>query len=114
VIVNLTSSANSPEVINGAQTGTVNWSNNAIDGAYVGTITGANVTGNGLDNELNVSSAGNDTVSGGAGNDRISAMDFSGGDSVDCGEDGAGVTDEDKVFVDPGDTHKNCESVNGQ
>jgi hypothetical protein len=114
VTVNLASSANSPEVSNGTQTGTVNWSNNAIDGVYVGTTTGAKITGNGLANQLNVSSEAKDTISGGAGNDWISAMDFSGGDSVDCGEDGAGVTDEDKVFVDPGDTQTNCERVNGQ
>jgi hypothetical protein len=37
-------------------------------------------------------------------------LDFAGGDSVDCGEDGVGITDDDQVFFDAGlDTITNCE-----
>src|SRR5919202_3321039 len=42
--INLASSASSPEVKNGVLTGTVNWSNNAIDGVYVGSGTDPTVT----------------------------------------------------------------------
>lgn len=106
--INLTSSANSPEVSNGALTGTVNWSNNAIDRVYVGSgstdptvIIRSTITGNAAANEL-IAKGGEDTINAGAGNDWISVQDFDGGDSVDCG-DGA-----DQVFADPGDTLISC------
>ena len=110
--VNLTTSANQPEVQNGTQTATVNWSNNAIDGVYVGTTQDDTVRGNGLANTLNVKGDDvlGDDVFGGAGNDDISVLDGVGGDFVDCGENGIGVdTDDDQVFADAGDTVTNCE-----
>jgi hypothetical protein len=113
VTVNLTTSVSSPEVSNGTLTGTVNWSNNAIGGVYVGTTQDDTVRGNGLANQMNVKGedVSGDDVFGGAGNDRISVMDGDGGDFVDCGEDGVGVdTDDDTVFLDAGDTQVNCES----
>ncbi len=111
VTVNLTTSANSPEVSNGTLTGTVNWSNNAVDGVYVGTTQDDTVHGNGLANTLVVKGddVSGDDVFGGAGNDWISVFDFEGGDFVDCGEDDVGITDEDQVFFDAGDTITNCE-----
>ncbi len=109
--INLTSSASEPEVSNGTLTGTVNWSNNAIDGVYVGSITDDTINGNAAANTIvaNVGEDSDDTISGGAGNDWISVLDFAGGDSVDCGEDGVGITDDDQVFFDAGDTITNCE-----
>jgi hypothetical protein len=111
VTVNLTTSANSPEASNGTLTGTVNWSNNAVDGVYVGTTQDDTVRGNGLANMLVVKGddVSGDDVFGGAGNDWISVSDFEGGDFVDCGEDGVGVADDDQVFFDAGDTITNCE-----
>jgi Ca2+-binding RTX toxin-like protein len=104
ITVNLTSSANSPEVSNGTFTGTVNWSNNAIDGVYVDSITDDTINGNAAANTL-VAKGGpdsDDTINAGAGNDWISVSDFDGGDTVDCGD---GV---DQVFADPGDTLISC------
>ena len=107
--VNLTSSANAPEVRNGTLTGTVNWSNNAIDGVYVGsgstdpTVTiRSTINGNAAANQL-IAKGGVDTINAGAGNDWISVQDFAGGDTVDCGGQAG-----DKVFYDQGDTVKNC------
>jgi hypothetical protein len=65
-----------------------------------------------LANQLIAKSEAKDTVSSGAGDDWISVSDFSDGDDVDCGEDPGG-TDVDEVFVDGGDTYKNCEMKNG-
>jgi Ca2+-binding RTX toxin-like protein len=102
--VNLTSSASEPEVSNGTLTGTVNWSNNAIDGVYVGSITDDRIDGNAAANTIvaNVGEDSDDTINAGAGNDWISVLDGAGGDSVDCGE---GV---DQVFSDTGDTLISC------
>jgi Ca2+-binding RTX toxin-like protein len=106
--INLTSSANAPEVKNGALTGTVNWSNNAIDSVYVGSgstdptvIIRSTITGNAAANQL-IAKGGEDTVNAGPGNDWISVANDGGGDTVDCG-DGA-----DQVFADPGDTLISC------
>jgi Ca2+-binding RTX toxin-like protein len=109
--INLTSSAGSPEVRNSSFTSTVNWSNNAIDGVYVGSITDDTINGNAGANTIvsNIGPDSDDTINAGAGNDWISVLDFAGGDSVDCGEDGFGITDDDQVFFDPGDTITNCE-----
>jgi hypothetical protein len=98
-------------VSNGTLTGTVNWSNNAIDGMYVGSITDDTINGNAAANTIvaNVGADSDDTITSGAGNDWISVLDFAGGDTVDCGEDGAGITDDDQVFFDGGDTITNCE-----
>ena len=108
ITVNLTSSANAPEVSNSTFTGTVNWSNNAIDGVYVGSggtdptvIIRNTITGNAAANQL-IAKGGEDTINAGAGNDWISVQDFDGGDTVDCGD---GV---DQVFADPGDTLISC------
>ncbi len=100
ITINLTSSANSPEVSNGTFTGTVNWSNNAIDGVYVDSITDDTINGNASANQLTAKGGpdSDDTVSGGAGNDLLNISDFDGGDTVTCG-DGF-----DKVFFDAGDT----------
>lgn len=108
--IDLNSSADSPEVRNGTLTGTVNWSNNAIDGVYINSLTDDTVIGNAGANQLNAD-GGEDsdaTIRGGAGNDWISVMDFAGGDTVDCGEG------DDRVFFDAGDTVTNCERLNGQ
>ena len=109
--VNLTSNASTPEVSNGTLTGTVNWSNNAIDGVYVGSITDDTINGSATANTIvaNVGADSDDTISAGAGNDWISVLDFAGGDTVDCGEDGPGIADDDQVFFDAGDTITNCE-----
>jgi len=91
-------------VSNGTFTGTVNWSNNAIDGVYVDSITDDTINGNAAANTL-VAKGGpdsDDTINAGAGNDWISVSDFAGGDIVDCGD---GV---DQVFADPGDTLISC------
>lgn len=111
--INLTSSANSPEVNNGTLTGTVNWSNNAIDGVYVDSITDDTINGNAAANQLTAKGGedSDDTINAGAGNDWISVSDFAGGDTVDCG-DGF-----DQVFLDTADTLVNtnaCEMRNGQ
>lgn len=102
--INLTSSANSPEVSNSTFTGTVNWSNNAIDGVYVDSIADDTIIGNAAANQL-IAKGGedsDDTINAGAGNDWISVSDFAGGDTVDCGD---GV---DTVFSDAGDTLISC------
>lgn len=111
IIVNLTSSANSPEVSNGRLTGTVNWPNNAIDGVYVGSVTNDTVNGNARTNTIVAKSeeGDSDTINAGAGNDWISVLDLAGGDSVDCGEDVIGIPDDDQVFADADDTVTNCE-----
>ena len=104
ITVNLTSSASSPEVSNGTLTGTVNWSNNAIDGVYVDSLTDDTIIGNAAANQL-IAKGGedsDDTINAGAGNDWISVSDFAGGDTVDCGD---GV---DQVFADAGDTLISC------
>jgi len=100
ITINLTSSANSPEVSNGTFTGTVNWSNNAIDGVYVDSITDDTINGNAAANQLTAKGGedSDDTINAGAGNDWISVSDFAGGDTVTCG-DGS-----DQVFFDTGDT----------
>lgn len=109
--VDLTSSANSPEVTNGTLTGTVNWSNNAIDGVYVESVTDDTIKGNATANQL-IAKGGedsDDTINAGAGDDWISVSDFAGGDTVECGE---GL---DTVFFDAGDTltiPANCERQN--
>jgi hypothetical protein len=107
--IDLTSSANAPEVKTGALTGTVNWSNDVIDGVYVGsgstdpTVTIRNtINGNDAANQLNAK-GGVDTINAKGGDDRISVMDGAGDDTVDCG----GQAD-DQVFYDQGDTVKNC------
>jgi hypothetical protein len=46
---------------------------------------------------------GADTILGAGGDDIILVSDNSDGDSVDCGENLFGVTDEDEVFCDSGD-----------
>jgi Ca2+-binding RTX toxin-like protein len=109
--INLNSSANSPEVHNGTFTSTVNWSNNAIDGVYVGSITDDTITGNAAANQL-IAKGGedsDDTINAGEGDDWISVSDFAGGDTVNCGEG------FDTVFFDAGDTlttPNNCERPN--
>jgi hypothetical protein len=89
----------------------VNWSNNAIDGVYVGSITDDTINGNAAANTIvaNVGADSDDSITSGAGIVWISVLDFAGGDTVDCGEDGAGITDDDQVFFDGGDTITNCE-----
>lgn len=102
--INLTSSANSPEVSNSTLTSTVNWENNAIDGVYVDSITDDTINGNAAANQL-IAKGGedsDDTINAGAGNDWISVLDFTGGDTVDCGD---GV---DQVFADDGDKLISC------
>jgi len=104
ITVNLTSSANAPEVSNSTFTGTVNWSNNAIYGVYVDSITDDTINGNAAANQL-IAKGGpdsDDTINAGAGNDWISVQDFAGADTVDGGD---GV---DQVFADPGDTLISC------
>lgn len=65
------------------------------------TVTISNtINGNAADNELNAK-GGVDTVNARAGDDRISVLDFAGGDKVDCGEG------SDTVFFDAGDTGPN-------
>ena len=116
--INLASSASSPEVKNGALTGTVNWSNDAIDGVYIGsgstdpTVTiSSTINGNAAANQL-IAKGGEDTIDAGAGDDWISVLDFAGGfvDQVNCGE---GL---DTVYFDQGvDTltmPSNCERQN--
>jgi len=115
--INLTSSANAPEVVGkdvvstGTITGTVNWSNNAIDSVYVGSITDDEINGNATANTIvsNVGADSDDIINAGAGNDWISVLDGAGGDTVDCGEDGVGIVDDDQVFADAGDNITNCE-----
>ena len=106
--INLASNANAPEVKNGALTGTVNWSNDAIDGMYVGSdstdatvIIRNTINGNAAANQL-TAKGGEDTINAGAGNDWISVLDNDGPDRVDCGD---GV---DQVFADPDDTLISC------
>lgn len=104
--IDLTSSAGSPEVSNVALTSTVNWSNNAIVGVYVGGITDDDtINGNDSANTIvsNVGPDGDDTINAKAGHDWISILDFAGVDTVDFG----GQAD-DQVFYDQGDTVKNC------
>jgi hypothetical protein len=87
-------------VQNGTFTGTVNWSNNAIDGVYVGSNTDDTIIGNASANQL-IAKEGedsDDTINAGADDDWISVSDFAGGDTVGCGD---GV---DTVFFDAGDT----------
>ena len=119
--IDLTSSANAPEVRTGALTGTVNWSNDAIDGVYVGsgstdtTVTiRSTITGNDAANQL-TAKGGVDTINARAGNDWISVLDFPPAevkvdDTVACGEG------FDTVFFDEGkDTltiPADCESQN--
>jgi Ca2+-binding RTX toxin-like protein len=109
--IDLNSSANSPEVHNGTFTSTVNWSNNAIDGVYVGSITDDTITGNAAANQL-IAKGGedsDDTINAGAGDDWISVSDFGGGDTVNCGEG------FDTVYFEAGDTltiPTNCERQN--
>jgi hypothetical protein len=116
--IDLASSASSPEVKNGALTGTVNWSNDAVDGVYVDSqstdesITIHNtINGNAAANQL-IAKGGEKTIStinAGAGNDWISVSDFAGGEGVDT------------VYFDAGDTGPNpltqaqpinCELIN--
>lgn len=109
--IDLTSHANSPEVQNGTLSSKVNWSNNAIDGVYVESITDDTINGNASANQL-IAKGGedsDDTVNAGAGDDWISVSDFAGGDTVDCGEG------FDTVFFEAGDTltiPANCERQN--
>jgi Ca2+-binding RTX toxin-like protein len=108
--INLTSSAGSPEVVSkdvvstGTITGTVNWSNNAIDSVYVGSITDDTINGNATANTIvsNIGPDSDDTITAGAGNDWISVLDGAGGDTVNCGEG------TDKVFSDTGDMLIDC------
>lgn len=106
--IDLNSSPNSPEVSNGNLTGTVNWSNDAIDRVYINSITDDTIIGNPTANELSSDSGedSDDTIFGGAGNDLIDVGDGAGGDTVDCG---AG---DDRIFFDAGDTIKDCERFN--
>jgi Ca2+-binding RTX toxin-like protein len=103
--IDLTSSASAPEVRNVTLTDTVNWSNNAIDGVYVGSITDDTINGNASANTIvsNIGEDSDDTINAGGGHDWISVLDGAGGDTVDCG----GQAD-DEVFYDQGDTVKNC------
>jgi RTX calcium-binding nonapeptide repeat (4 copies) len=115
--INLASSASSHEVKNGALTNTVNWSNDAIDGVYVGSTPDDTINGNGAANQL-IAKGGvdnddtiNDTINAGNGDDWISVLDFvDGEDQVNCGEG------FDTVFFDQGvDTltmPSNCERPN--
>ena len=114
--IDLTSSASAPEVKNGALTGTVNWSNNVIDGVYVGSTTDDTINGNAAANQIvsNIGASSDDTINSGAGNDWISVLDGAGGDAVDCG-----AGDGDTVYFDAGDTGPNsqqqpinCERLN--
>lgn len=104
--INLTSSPSAPEVRNGALTGTVNWSNNAIDGVYVRSTTDDTINGNASANTIiafgPIGSESDDTINAGAGRDKISVLDSAGGDTVDCGGQ------QDQVYADRGDTVKNC------
>jgi RTX calcium-binding nonapeptide repeat (4 copies) len=68
------------------------------------------IVGNVAANEIS-SEPGNDTISAAAGDDRIDVKDGVGDDEVDCGEDGAGVTDNDTVSFDDGDTVTDCETL---
>ena len=109
--VNLTSSAVGPEVYNATRTVTVNWSNNAIDGVYVGSITDDTIDGNAAANQIvaNTGADSDDTITARAGNDWISVLDSAGGDTVDCG-DGT-----DTVYFDQGDVltvPNDCENKN--
>jgi spore coat protein U-like protein len=103
-------------VKNGALTAKVNWSNNAIDGVYVGSTTDDTINGNAAANTIvsNIGASSDDTINSGAGNDWISVLDGAGGDTVDCGS-GDGYT----VYFDAGDTGPNsqqqpinCERLN--
>jgi hypothetical protein len=82
---------------------------------YVGSITDDTINGNAAANTIvaNVGADSDDTITAGAGNDWISVLDSADGDKVDCGEDGVGITDDDQVFFDAGDTiSANCERQN--
>jgi len=118
--ISLVSSADSPEVRNANLAGKVNWSNNAVDSLGVFSTTDGKITGNAAANVISVNYPPNApsggygveshvTISSGAGNDEIYVMDHGGGDTVNCGEDGAGVTDTDWVYADVDDTITNCE-----
>jgi RTX calcium-binding nonapeptide repeat (4 copies) len=104
--INLTSSPSAPEVRNGALTGTVNWSNNAIDGVSVLSTTDDTINGNASANTIFSAYGGavdSDTINAGAGRDKITVLDGFGGDTVDCSGQ-----QQDLVFADAGDTVKNC------
>lgn len=103
ITVNLTSSPSSPEVSNGTFTGTVNWSNNAIDGVYVDSITDDTIIGNAAANQLTAKGGpdSDDTINGGAGNDLLNVSDFGGGDTVTCGEGVDEVFDDGDTLIDP-------------
>jgi hypothetical protein len=58
--------------------------------------------------------SGSDTVYGRAGDDVINVGDSNADDVVDCGEDGPGIADNDRVHADLGDTLINCETVTVQ
>jgi RTX calcium-binding nonapeptide repeat (4 copies) len=104
--INLTSSPSAPEVRNGALTGTVNWSNNAIDSVSVLSTIDDTINGNASANSI-VARGGagdSDTINAEeAGRDKITVLDGAGGDTVDCGGQ-----QQDLVFADAGDTVKNC------
>jgi hypothetical protein len=110
--VDLVSSPDKPEVVNESGDGKVNWSGNAITDVYIAhSRTDDTIEGNSFANDID-SRGGRDTVSTGAGDDEISVIDDVGNDVVDCGEDGPGITDNDTVNADSGDTLINCERVN--
>lgn len=107
VIVNLVSDSGPlPEVSDELGNNTINWDGNVVDRVNNGHTSNDTITGNNRANEI-VSQNGNDTVSGGGGDDNINVQDGFGGDRVDCGEG------NDTVFFDPGDTPiLNCKIQN--
>jgi hypothetical protein len=72
-------------VRNGALTGTVNWSNNAIDGVYVASTTDDTINGNASANTIiaygPIGSESDDIINAKGGHDWIKVLDSAGGDS---------------------------------
>jgi Ca2+-binding RTX toxin-like protein len=114
VRVDLASSPERPEVVNESGEGRVNWSGNAITDVFMQSeLNDDTVKGNALNNTILMYS-GSDTVYGRAGDDVINVGDSNADDVVDCGEDGPGIADNDRVHADLGDTLINCETVTVQ
>jgi Ca2+-binding RTX toxin-like protein len=105
--IHLISSPSRPEVATASGTSTLNWPNNAIDHVQVGSHADDIVSGNPAANYI-ASHYGDDTVSGGGGDDLINVAVSSrepSGDTVDCGEG------NDTVYYKLGDTvDQNCET----
>ena len=114
VIVNLASdSGPTPEIRNKSDNSTVNWDSDVINAVY-GSIDDDTISGNSATNfiyggptdGISRPYSGDDTISGGDGDDYIYVSDKSGGDTVECGEGNDAVYRDrpDPATGDPGDT----------